>query len=383
MIYLCKTNPSDFSTTDNLFQTHFWGNIKEKSGQISLYFDAVFKTEDCPEEFNFPLLVFLRKMNGLSYAYVPKAPPLSIPRELRPLLLEDLSLALKEQLPQDTVFLRYDLIWYSFDSSLNGKAAGNDFSANCLRPELLELKMNYGTKTHNLRKAPKNYLPADSVVINLKLSPEQLLMNMRQQTRNSIRRAYREEIEFLIYDCSSPNLLPELKKWHQIYENTGKRKGFYFEEYSYFENLFTTEKEFLAKKEPVCRKKDVIPMNAAVPPPRFYLFTAYKGKTLLSGLVLAICGKNAFYMYAASSLEKRDCMPNYGLQWEVIRFARSQGCTQYDLMGIPPDNDKENPMAGLYIFKTGFGGRKIHFEGTWDFPLNQEEYKKIRTFEQF
>ena len=33
--------------------------------------------------------------------------------------------------------------------------------------------------------------------------------------------AYREEIEFLIYDCSSPNLLPELKKWHQIYENTG------------------------------------------------------------------------------------------------------------------------------------------------------------------
>ena len=52
-------------------------------------------------------------------------------------------------------------------------------------------------------------------------------------------------------------------------------------------------------------------------------------------------------------------------------------------MGIPPDNDKENPMAGLYIFKTGFGGRKIHFEGTWDFPFDQEEYKKIRTFEQF
>lgn len=48
MIYLCKTAPSDFSTTDNLFQTHFWGNIKEKSGQRPLYFDAVFKTEDSP-----------------------------------------------------------------------------------------------------------------------------------------------------------------------------------------------------------------------------------------------------------------------------------------------------------------------------------------------
>ena len=377
MIYLCKTDPSDLSTTDNLFQTHFWRKIKEKFGQVSLYFDSVFKSYDCLEDFSFPLLVFLREIQNLSYAYIPKAPPLSIPVEFRSLLLEELSLALKDQLPQNTIFLRYDLIWYNFESS------SYSFSEENLRPELLELKMNYGTKTHNLRKSPKNYLPADSVVINLRLSPEQLLMNMRQQTRNSIRRAYREEIEFLIYDCSSPDLLPELKKWHQIYENTGKRKGFYFEEYSYFENLFATEKKFLAVKEPVCRKKDIIPMNAAVPPPRFYLFTAYKGKTLLSGLILAICGKNAIYMYAASSLEKRECMPNYGLQWEVIRFARSQGCTQYDLMGIPPNNDKENPMAGLYIFKTGFGGRKIHFEGTWDFPFDQEEYKKIRLVEQF
>lgn len=90
-------------------------------------------------------------MNGLSYAYVPKAPPLSIPRELRSLLLEELSLTLKEELPQDTIFLRYDLIWHNFETS------GNEFSEENLRPELLELKMNYGTKTHNLRKsAPLN-----------------------------------------------------------------------------------------------------------------------------------------------------------------------------------------------------------------------------------
>lgn len=183
--------------------------------------------------------------------------------------------------------------------------------------------MNYGTQTHNLRKAFRNFLPADSVVINLRLPPERLLMNMRQQTRNSIRRAYK------------------------------------------------------------CREKDIIPMNATVPPPHFYLFTAYKDKVLLRGLILAICENNAYYMYAASSLEKRECMPNYGLQWEVIRFARSKGCTQYDLMGIPPNDGKENPMAGLYIFKTGFGGRNIHFEGTWDFPYNAGKYKEFQLSEQF
>ena len=47
-------------------------------------------------------------------------------------------------------------------------------------------------------------------------------------------------------------------------------------------------------------------------------------------------------------------------------------------MGIPPNGDGANYMAGLYIFKTGFGGRKIHFGGTWDFPYRQEIYSNYR-----
>ena len=83
-------------------------------------------------------------------------------------------------------------------------------------------------------------------------------------------------------------------------------------------------------------------------------------------------------MYAASTLENRECMPNYGLQWEVIRFARSCGCTKYDLMGIPQNGDSSNPMSGLYIFKTGFGGQQVRYGGAWDFPLNQNEYENLR-----
>ena len=371
MIYVNKADPSTLSATDNLFQTHFWGKIKDLSGQTPVYFNVIFKNNEQSDEINFSLLVLLRKTNGIPYAYIPKSPPLSISKDKQSQILEELALALQKELPKDIVFLRYDLLWSSFEQPEN------------LRPELLELKMNYGTQTHNLRKAFRNFLPADSVVINLRLPPERLLMNMRQQTRNSIRRAYKEKIDFLIYDCSSPKLFEELKKWHEIYVNTAQRKGFYFEKYEYFESIFLTEREFSVKQKPFCREKDIIPMNATVPPPHFYLFTAYKDNVLLSGLILAICENNAYYMYAASSLEKRECMPNYGLQWEVIRFARSKGCTQYDLMGIPPNDDKENPMAGLYIFKTGFGGRNIHFEGTWDFPYNAEKYKEFQLSEQF
>nr|WP_287403384.1 peptidoglycan bridge formation glycyltransferase FemA/FemB family protein [Treponema sp.] len=38
-------------------------------------------------------------------------------------------------------------------------------------------------------------------------------------------------------------------------------------------------------------------------------------------------------------------------------------------------------MASLYIFKTGFGGNIVHFAGTWDFPLKEEEYELFRTNE--
>lgn len=254
--------------------------------------------------------------------------------------------------------------------------------------------MNFGTRTHNLRKAPSNYLCPNTIVLDLRFPPEKLLSSMRQQTRNSIRRAYREEVEFSIYDATSPDLEEKLKAWHEIYVSTAKRKDFFYEEIEYFKTIFRisinwsefalqAEKSFVAKNACGFNKNEnnanaLVPMDAQVPPPKFYLFTAHKNNTLLSGLILAVCGSRAYYMYAASALEGRECMPNYGLQWEVMRFARSLGCTQYDLMGIPPNGNGENHMAGLYIFKTGFGGRKIHFDGTWDFPYKQEEYSTYR-----
>jgi lipid II:glycine glycyltransferase (peptidoglycan interpeptide bridge formation enzyme) len=66
-------------------------------------------------------------------------------------------------------------------------------------------------------------------------------------------------------------------------------------------------------------------------------------------------------------------MAPYALQWQAIQDARAAGCTEYDLYGIPPREDPAHPMAGLYRFKTGFGGRIIHRSGSWDYP-----YRSVR-----
>jgi lipid II:glycine glycyltransferase (peptidoglycan interpeptide bridge formation enzyme) len=59
-------------------------------------------------------------------------------------------------------------------------------------------------------------------------------------------------------------------------------------------------------------------------------------------------------------------MAPYALQLKAMEDARLAGCAEYDLFGIPPADDPDHPMAGLYRFKTGFGGRIIHRSGSWD-----------------
>ena len=52
-----------------------------------------------------------------------------------------------------------------------------------------------------------------------------------------------------------------------------------------------------------------------------------------------------------------------------MRDARNAGARYYDLYGIPPTDDERHPMHGLFLFKTGFGGKNVHRVGTFDVPL--------------
>ena len=378
MVKITNAAPEDFSSTDVLFQTSFWGEFRQKfTNQKSLYFWASYKSDENDKGIVFPFLVQIRKSGGETYAYAQRAPAILISEEKRAAILEELADEIKNHLPKETLFLRFDLPWNV--PGING-AGDRNGQRTSPRTEMLELAMNFGSKFHNLRKAASNHLCPDTVIIDLRSSPEKLLSSMRQQTRNSIRRAYKEEVDFSIYDAKSPDLAEKLEEWHEIYEETAKRKGFFFEKLEYFKTLFDCAAK-AENSEPRFEEKSNVPLDACVPPPKFYLFTASKNGKILSGLVLAISAKRAYYMYAASSLEGCECMPNYGLQWEVIRFARTKGCIQYDLMGIPQNSSKEDPMAGLYIFKTGFGGQKTHFGGAWDFPYDKERYQNFRVNE--
>ena len=75
----------------------------------------------------------------------------------------------------------------------------------------------------------------------------------------------------------------------------------------------------------------------------------YEGEPLAAAVALHY-GCKVFYIYGASSNEKRNLMPAYAMQAEMIRWACSLGVDFYDFGGVY-SLQKEN---GLYRFKEGF-----------------------------
>jgi lipid II:glycine glycyltransferase (peptidoglycan interpeptide bridge formation enzyme) len=102
------------------------------------------------------------------------------------------------------------------------------------------------------------------------------------------------------------------------------------------------------------------------------LFLAYLDDKPIAGTIGVFQGRKAWYLYGASANDHRDAMPNYLLQWEMIRRAIALGCTFYDLRGVPGDPTPDDPLYGLYRFKKGFSGEYTKFSG-----LYIRKYKKL------
>ncbi|MCP4538079.1 MAG: peptidoglycan bridge formation glycyltransferase FemA/FemB family protein, partial [Chloroflexi bacterium] len=93
-----------------------------------------------------------------------------------------------------------------------------------------------------------------------------------------------------------------------------------------------------------------------------------------------------------SSNRHRKLMPSYLLQWELIKWAKSQGCRTYDLWGIPdqvgqyasegkepPDNQRTDGLWGIYRFKRGFGQDMIYYVGAYDYVYSSLLYTITNT----
>lgn len=178
-------------------------------------------------------------------------------------------------------------------------------------------------------------------VFRLDITPdeEQLLTNMHSKTRYNIRLAGKRGVTI-----RKTHGKAELPVFYSILEETAVRDKFLIRGYEYFELMW----------------HELVEAGLAE------IFLAEYQGNIVSGTLALILGDKAWYLYGASSNDYRKVMPNYLIQWEMIRWARAQGCKIYDFRGVSGDLDENNPLYGLYRFKKGFNGEFIEFVGDWD-----------------
>ena len=103
--------------------------------------------------------------------------------------------------------------------------------------------------------------------------------------------------------------------------------------------------------------------------------------------MLFIEGKRGYYLYGASSNEERNRMPNHLAQWTAMKICREAGCTEYDLWGIPDEDeetleaqfqDRHDGLWPVYRFKRGFGGQVLRTMGSYDYVYDRLLYRLVK-----
>ncbi|GMO52209.1 MAG: lipid II:glycine glycyltransferase FemX [Termitinemataceae bacterium] len=308
----CKLE--DCNAAGNFLQSGFWGAFKAHFAWKPHAFIVNLQGADA-----FSLLVLTRNLvAGFGFAYVPWGPLLKgqITENDADFNahLSELCRSLKPLLPSNIAFVRLDPPQYTKDG---------DAKRQIYKPFI---------------HAGADIQAPDTVLLDLMPSLDDILAGMKPKCRYNVRLGGKKVD---VYKSDKA----ELPVFYKIFKETGLRDGIAIHGIDYYKTLFDIG----------CETFDV----------RLYL-AKYEG-TVIAGIITLFYGETATYLYGASSNMHRNMMAPYALQWRAMQDAKLSGCLVYDLFGIPPTDDPKHPMAGLYRFKTGFGGTIVHRTGCQDY----------------
>jgi peptidoglycan pentaglycine glycine transferase (the first glycine) len=173
-----------------------------------------------------------------------------------------------------------------------------------------------------------------SLRLHLTSSADEIFANFSKNTRYEIRRA--ERLGATVGAASTDS---EIDGFLLLYEHTAARKG------------------FLPESIEILRRavRWLVDARFGSTQPRGVLLLARTGNIVRGGAVLGRAGRRCWYIWGAS--EKAPHV-NVGhlLQWHALRWAKSQGCSEYDFGGYTP-----GATSGPAWFKAGFGGHEVRF----------------------
>ncbi|HUV46622.1 MAG TPA: peptidoglycan bridge formation glycyltransferase FemA/FemB family protein, partial [Candidatus Bathyarchaeia archaeon] len=190
-----------------------------------------------------------------------------------------------------------------------------------VRPQILETLANRLLfKKMGFIPAPMHLHAEDTLQLGLEKNEEQLLREMRKNTRYLVKKAAKEGV--LIVQSKD---VKDIDALYELQAETVKRSHFVPFPKNFFKEEFAT---FL--------KDDQIRIFKAV----------YQKKVLAVALII-FYGHEAVYHYSGSSSRFRKIPGSYLLQWEAILEAKRRGCKVYNFWGITPSGNLRHRFAGV------------------------------------
>lgn len=240
--------------------------------------------------------------------------------------------------------------------------------------------------------------------LNLKdHTEESIFKNMRQNTRNLIRKAEKNCIE--IRELTKE----ELPIFKQVTNATSDRRNFVDKSLKYYEDMYDLfhDKNYIkymiaevnlnkllnnlqneydenedkinkyneSKKNEGKLKECLVvkeSLNKKITEVKEYLIN--NDKLVLSVGSFILYGDEIIYLNSGNNKEYMHYNAQYLLQWTMIKYGINHNYNRYNFYGISGNFDKNDSSYGIYEFKKGFNGYVVENIGTFELPIRKIYY---------
>lgn len=186
--------------------------------------------------------------------------------------------------------------------------------------------------------------PAETLILDLDRSEEEIFNSFHQKTRYNIRLAEKKNITVRESDTEADFEI----FWQLISQTYSKQK---------------------IKTHPKNYYHQILKLSANSQQLTAKLFIAeFNGQPLAANLCY-FYGTTATYTHGGSDYNYRQLMAPHLLQWHQIKYAKDAGYHYYDFWGIDAKR-----FPGVTRFKFGFGGQVVNYTGTYNLPIKKIWY---------
>jgi lipid II:glycine glycyltransferase (peptidoglycan interpeptide bridge formation enzyme) len=224
-----------------------------------------------------------------------------------------------------------------------------------VRPQCLDTPENQKLfSSLGFSEAPMHLTADLTLQLDLTKTSEQILSEMRKNTRYEIRKA--EKLNLRVTQSSNPEEIHEFYK-HQL--SLAKKHDFV----PFSLDFLKTQFEVFAGDNQVL------------------LFHSYNNAQLLASAFVILYGDEAVYHYGISTSENAKLPGSYACQWAAIKEAQNRGMKRYNFWGISPKEvSAHHRFGGVSLFKRGFGGDEVSYIPAQDLPVSPL-YSIVKAFE--